>query len=120
MFSEGVLKERITPEQFVAVTATNAAKIFGLYPRKGVIAVGSDADIVIWDPTVKRVLQDSDQLSRAKFTAYAGTNVTGFPVTTIRRGEVVYDKDKIVAEPGSGRFIVAAKFQRPALRPISD
>ncbi|MFO1249318.1 MAG: amidohydrolase family protein [Alphaproteobacteria bacterium] len=120
MFSEGVGKERITPEQFVAVTSTNAAKIFGLYPRKGTIAVGSDADIVIWDPVKKKVLKDADQLSGAKFTAYAGTEVTGFPITTIRRGEVVYEKDKIVAQPGSGRFIAASKFQRPALRPISD
>jgi len=120
MFSAGVLQERITLEQFVAVTATNAAKIFGFYPRKGVIAVGSDADIVIWDPTKKKVLKDADQLSRAGFTAYAGTQVTGFPRTTIRRGEVVYDDGKIVAQPGSGRFIAAAKFQRPTLRPISD
>jgi dihydropyrimidinase len=120
MFSAGVLKDRITLEQFVAVTATNAAKIFGLYPRKGVIAVGSDADIVIWDPSKKKILKDADQLSRAGFTAYAGTEVTGFPKTTIRRGEVVYDDGKIVAQPGSGRFIAAAKFQRPTLRPISD
>jgi dihydropyrimidinase len=120
MFSEGVVKERITPEQFVAVTSTNAAKIFGLYPRKGVIAVGSDADIVIWNPVKKKVLKDADQLSNAKFTAYAGTEVTGFPITTIRRGEVAYDNGKIVAQPGSGRFIAAAKFQRPTLRPISD
>jgi dihydropyrimidinase len=120
MFSAGVLKDRITLEQFVAVTATNAAKIFGLYPRKGVIAVGSDADIVIWNPVKKKILKDADQLSNAGFTAYAGTEVTGFPRTTIRRGEVAYDNGKIVAQPGSGRFIAAAKFQRPMLRPISD
>jgi len=120
MFSEGVVKERITPEQFVAVSSTNAAKIFGMYPRKGVIAVGSDADIVIWDPAMKKVLKDADQFSKAGWTAYAGTEVTGFPKTTIRRGEVVYDNGKIVGQPGSGRFIAAAKFQRPALRPISD
>jgi dihydropyrimidinase len=120
MFSAGVLEERITPEQFVAVTATNAAKILGLYPRKGVIAAGSDADIVIWDPAKKMILKDADQLSRAGFTAYAGTEVTGFPRTTIRRGEIVYDKGKVIAQPGSGRFIAAAKFQRPVLRPISD
>jgi len=120
MFSAGVLKERITLEQFVAVTATNAAKIFGMYPRKGVIAVGSDADIVIWDPAKKKILKDADQLSRALFTEYAGTEVTGFPRTTIRRGEFVYDNGKIVAQPGSGRFIACAKFRRPTLRPIND
>ncbi|OAI43338.1 hypothetical protein AYO42_01715 [Rhizomicrobium sp. SCGC AG-212-E05] len=120
MFSAGVVEDRITLEQFVAVTSTNAAKIFGMYPRKGVIAVGSDADIVIWDPAKKMILKDADQLSAAGYTNYAGTEVTGFPKTTIRRGEVVYDNGKIVAQPGSGRFIAGAKFQRPVLRPISD
>ena len=120
LFSAGVLKDRITLEQFVAVTSTNAAKIFGIYPRKGVIAVGSDADIVIWDPAKKKILEDADQFSKAGYTAYAGTEVTGFPRTTIRRGEVAYDNGKIVAQPGSGRFIAGAKFQRPALRPLSD
>ncbi len=120
LFSDGVVKDRITLEQFVAVTSTNAAKIFGLYPRKGVIAVGSDADIVIWDPAKKRIIKDADMFSATKFSAYAGFEVTGFPKTTIRRGEVVYDNGKIVAQPGSGRFIAGAKFQRPMLRPISD
>jgi len=120
MFSDGVVKERITLEQFVAVTSTNAAKIFGMYPRKGVIAVGSDADIVIWNPTKKKILKDADMLSRAGYTAYAGMEVTGMPITTIRRGEVVYDKGQIVGKPGSGRFIAGAKFQRPMLRPITD
>ncbi len=120
LFSEGVVKDRITLEQFVAVTSTNAAKIFGIYPRKGVIAVGSDADIVIWDPAMKKILKDADQFSKAGYTAYAGTEVTGFPQTTIRRGEVAYHNGKIVAQPGSGRFIAGARFQRPALRPISD
>jgi dihydropyrimidinase len=120
LFSEGVVKDRITLEQFVAVTSANAAKIFGIYPRKGVIAVGSDADIVIWDPGKKEILKDEDQFSRTGYTPYAGTEVTGFPKTTIRRGEVAFDNGKIVAQPGSGRFVAGAKFQRPALRPISD
>lgn len=120
MFSEGVGKGRITLEQFVGVTSTNAAKIFGMYPRKGVIQVGSDADVVIWDPTMKKILKDSDQFSNAKFSSYAGMKLTGFPKTTIRRGEVVYDKGKILGKPGSGRFIPGDKFQRPALRPLSD
>jgi dihydropyrimidinase len=120
MFSEGVMKDRITLEQFVAVTSTNAAKIFGMYPRKGVIQVGSDADIVIWDPTKRKILNDADQLSRAKYSTYAGKEVTGLPITTIRRGEIVYDQGKVLGQPGSGRFIPGGKFQRPALRPLSD
>lgn len=120
MMSEGVLKDRITLEQMVAVTSTNAAKIFGLYPRKGVIQVGSDADIVIWDPTKKKILNDKDQLSRAGYSTYAGKEVTGLPITTIRRGEIVWDNGKILGEPGSGQFIPGAKFQRPTLRPLSN
>ncbi len=120
MFSEGVLKDRITLEQFVAVTSTNAAKLFGMYPRKGTIQVGSDADIVIWDPTLRQVIRDEDQLSRAGYSTYAGWEVTGFPKTTIRRGEVVYDDGEVTAEPGSGEFIPGARFQRPNLRPTSN
>ena len=118
MFSEGVMKDRITLEQMVAVTSTNAAKIFGLYPRKGVIQVGSDADIVIWDPAKKKILNDKDQFSKAGYSTYAGKEVTGLPITTIRRGEVVFDNGKILAKPGSGKFIPGSKFQRPTLRPI--
>jgi dihydropyrimidinase len=120
MFSEGVLKGRITLEQFVAVTSTNAAKIFGMYPRKGVIQVGSDADIVVWDPKMKKILKNEDQFSNAKYTSYAGMEITGFPKTTIRRGEVVYDNGKILGKAGSGKFIPGDKFQRPTLRPFSD
>ncbi len=120
MFSEGVLTGRITLEQFVAVTSTNAARLFGLYPRKGTIQVGSDADIVIWDPTISKPIRDEDQLSRAGYSTYAGLQVTGFPRTTIRRGEVVYDDGAVIAEPGSARFIPGALFQRPALRPVSN
>lgn len=119
MFSEGVLKERITLEQFVAVTSTNAAKLFGLYPRKGTIQVGSDADIVIWDPRLKKKIRDEDQLSNSKYSTYTGWEVTGFPRTTIRRGEIVYDAGRVVAKPGSGRFIPGARFKRPDLRPLA-
>jgi len=120
MFSEGVMKDRITLEQMVAVTSTNAAKLMGLYPRKGVIAVGSDADIVIWDQTKKKILNDKDQLSRAGYSTYAGKEVTGLPITTIRRGEIVYDNGKVIGQPGSGKYIPGDKFQRPVLRPLSD
>ena len=120
MFSEGVLKDRITLEQFVAVTSTNAAKLFGMYPRKGTIQVGSDADIVIWDPTLTLVIRDEDQLSRAGYSTYTGWEVTGFPKTTIRRGEVVYDDGEVIAQPGSGKFIPGVPFRRPHLRPISN
>ena len=78
LFSEGVLKERITLEQFVAVTSTNAAKLFGMYPRKGTIEVGSDADIVVWDPTMKKTIRDQDQFSNVNYSTYAGWEVHRF------------------------------------------
>jgi dihydropyrimidinase len=119
MFSDGVVKGRITLEQFVAVTSTNAAKLMGLYPRKGTIQAGSDADIVIWNPTLKKPIRDEDQFSNAKYSTYAGWEITGWPKTTIRRGEIVYDNGKILAKPGSGKFIPAARFQRPQLRQMA-
>lgn len=119
IFSDGVMRERITLEQFVAVTSTNAAKLFGLYPRKGTIQVGSDADIVLWDPAMRKKIKDEDMLSNAKYSTYAGWDVTGWPRTTIRRGEVVFDAGKVLAKPGSGRFIPGARFERPVLRPMS-
>ena len=117
MFSEGVLGERITLEQFVAVTSTNASRLFGMYPRKGTIQVGSDADIVIWDPTLKKTIRDEDQLSNVGYSTYAGWEVTGFPITTIRRGEVVYENGQVIAQPGSGKFVPGARFAIPQLRP---
>src|SRR5688572_16612295 len=120
ILSEGVMKERITLEQFPAVTSSNAARLFGFYPRKGTIQVGSDADIVIWDPTVKKPIRDEDMLSNAKYSTYAGWMVTGWPRTTIRRGEMVYDGGKVLAKAGSGRFIPGAPFKVPALRPRAN
>lgn len=120
MFSEGVLTGRITLEQFVAVSSTNAAKLFGLFPRKGTVQVGSDADIVIWDPSLTRTITDDEQLSRSGYSTYSGREVTGFPIMTIRRGEVVYEQGQVISVPGSGRFIPGDRFQRPSLRPTSD
>jgi dihydropyrimidinase len=113
MYSEGVRKGRISLERMVAVTATNPAKLFGLYPRKGVIAVGADADLVIWDPELTRTIRDEDILSNGKFSIFAGWEVTGWPVVTLRRGQVVYEDGRIVAAPGSGRVAARTRWQRP-------
>jgi dihydropyrimidinase len=113
LYSEGVRKGRITLEQMVAVTATNPAKLFGLYPRKGTIAVGSDADVVIWDPELTRTIRDEDILSNGRFSVFSGWEVTGWPIVTIRRGEVVYENGKITAAPGSGRLAPRTRWQRP-------
>ncbi len=102
LYDEGVRGGKITLEQLVELTSTNVAMLFGLYPRKGTIAVGSDADLVLWDLDERRVIRDEDMLSRAGHSIYSGLEVTGWPVTTIRRGEVVFENGKITAEPGSG------------------
>jgi dihydropyrimidinase len=112
LYSEGVRKGRLSVEQFVAVTSTNAARLFGLYPRKGTVAVGSDADIVLWDPRATRTIHDSDVLSRSGFSLYAGWTVTGWPRVTIRRGEVVYEKGVVLGRAGSGTLL-----QRSPWRP---
>ena len=105
LFSEGVGKGRISLEQFVAITAANAARIYGLYPRKGTIAVGSDADIVIWDAD-REVTISADMLhDNMDYTPYEGRRVKGYPITTLSRGEVVWDGEQAVGEPGRGQFL---------------
>ncbi len=89
LFSEGVVKGRIDINRFVALTATNHAKMYGLYPRKGTIAVGSDADLVIWDADRRRTITHADLHDGADYTPYEGLEVTGWPVLTMVRGRVV-------------------------------
>jgi dihydropyrimidinase len=113
LYSEGVRGKKITLEQMVAETSTNPAKLFGLYPKKGTIAVGSDADLAIWDPNLKRTVTDEEQFSNAKFSIFTGWEITGWPIVTIRRGEVVYEGGQIVAEPGSGRLAPRTHWQKP-------
>ncbi|HKA10655.1 MAG TPA: amidohydrolase family protein [Candidatus Dormibacteraeota bacterium] len=105
LYSEGVRQGRISLSRFVEVTATNAARLFGLYPRKGVIAVGSDADIVVFDPERTRTVQAGMLKSNADYSVYEGTAVTGWPEVTIRRGEVVFRDDEVVGLPGSGQLV---------------
>ena len=103
LFSEGVRKGRISQERFVEVTSSAAAKTFGLYPKRGVVREGSVADLVIFDPNLERTASAEDDPSRSDYTPFEGWSVTGWPVTTIRRGEIVYDNGRVVGQPGSGR-----------------
>jgi dihydropyrimidinase len=105
LFSAGVKTGRLSLEQFVAVTSTNPAKLFGLYPRKGTIAVGADADLVVWDPEETRTIDGSAMQSRSDFSPYDGFRVTGWPRFTIRRGEVVAEGAAVLAAPGGGELI---------------
>jgi dihydropyrimidinase len=105
LFSEGVMKKRISLPQFAALTATNHAKAYGLYPRKGAIGIGADADLVVWDPSITRKIRHADLHDGSDYTPYEGIEVTGWPVTTILRGEVIVENGKLAAGKGAGGFI---------------
>lgn len=105
LYSEGVRTGKISLSRFVEVTATNAAKLFGLYPRKGTIAVGSDADIVLFDPERTRTVENDMLKSNADYSVYAGWSVTGWPTVTLRRGEIVFQEDTVIGVPGSGELV---------------
>jgi dihydropyrimidinase len=108
LFSEGVLKGRIDINRFVALTATNPAKIYGLYPRKGTIAVGADADLVIWD-TEREIAITNDMLHHAvDYTPYEGMHIRAWPAVTLSRGEVVWDGRAPHGKAGRGRFLKCA------------
>ncbi|MEO1089860.1 MAG: dihydropyrimidinase [Pseudomonadota bacterium] len=105
LFSEGVSKGRLTPQQFVALSTTNHAKTYGLHPRKGTIAIGSDADLALWDPTRKETIRQDILHHGADYTPWEGLDVVGWPVTTICRGEVVVDDGAVVGGRGHGQHI---------------
>ncbi|TDT63670.1 dihydropyrimidinase [Fonticella tunisiensis] len=105
IFSEGVVKGRISINKFVEVCCTNPAKIFGLYPKKGTIAPGSDGDIVIIDPDRRVKLTQGILHSNVDYTAYEGFELKGYPVMTISRGEIIAKDYEFVGEKGRGRFI---------------
>ena len=104
-FSEGVGKRGLSLRRFVEVFATNPARVTGLYPRKGVIAPGSDADLVIWDPSIERTVTIDELHHDGDYSPWEGWRITGWPVTTILRGRVVVDDGKLHAEQGDGRFV---------------
>lgn len=104
LFSEGVSKGRIDANTFVAVTATNHAKTYGLYPKKGTIAVGSDADIAIWDPNKTMTISNNNQHHGADYTPYEGFRVTGWPVLTMVRGKTVMRDGRLLGQPGDGLY----------------
>ena len=105
LFSEGVAKGRIDINKFVALTSTNHAKMYGLYPRKGTIAIGSDADIAIWDPEREETISQGLMHGGADYTPYEGLKVTGWPVTTIVRGKAVVRDGELVGEAGAGEYL---------------
>lgn len=105
LFSEGVATGRITPSQFVALTATNPARLYGLHPRKGHLNVGADADVVLWDAKKHVTLSNAHMQHVIDYTPYEGRTVTGWPVAVIRRGELAMRDNTVIAQPGSGCFL---------------
>jgi dihydropyrimidinase len=105
LWSAGVNTGRLTPEEFVAVTSANSARILNMYPQKGVIMPGADADIVIWDPAATKTIQAATQVSRIEYNVFEGTALTGLPARVYLRGRLAAEGGRVVAERGDGRFV---------------
>ncbi|MYN01373.1 dihydropyrimidinase [Pseudoduganella sp. DS3] len=114
IWDEGVNSGKLTPSEFVRVTSANAAQIFNIYPRKGVIAAGSDADIVVWDPAGSRTISAKTQFAKGGFNVFEGRTVKGIPSTTVAAGKVVFHRGELRAVEGAGRHI-----DRPAFVPTA-
>jgi dihydropyrimidinase len=114
IWDEGVNNGKLTPSEFVRVTSANAAQIFNIYPRKGVIAAGSDADIVVWDPEGSRTISAKTQFAKGGFNVFEGRTVKGIPSTTVAAGKVVFHRGELRAVEGAGRHI-----DRPAFTPVT-
>jgi dihydropyrimidinase len=110
LFSEGVKKGRITLNQFVDITSTRIAKLFGLFPKKGTITIGADADLVIFDPNVQRTLSVEAHHMAVDYSAFEGMEVTGEPISVLVRGEFVVRNKNFVGTPGSGQYLKRAKY----------
>lgn len=105
LFCEGVLKHRIDVHQFVALTATNPAKLYGLYPRKGTIAIGSDADLVIWDQGLDLTITNASLHHAVDYTPYEGMRITAWPAVTLSRGVAVWRNGRFTGRAGHGEFL---------------
>lgn len=112
LYSEGVRTGRISLERFVELISTNPAKLFGLYPRKGTIAPGADADLCIFDPEKRVVIDAAAMHGGSDYDVYQGFEVTGWPAITISRGEVIFRDGEVVGAPGRGRTIPRSPFRR--------
>ncbi|ABE36644.1 dihydropyrimidinase [Paraburkholderia xenovorans LB400] len=105
LWSEGVRTGRITAQSFVALTSTNAAKLYGLYPRKGSIAIGADADLVIWNEGGEYPVENTRLHHNVDYTPYEGMRLTAWPAITLSRGDIVWDGDRPCGETGRGKFL---------------
>lgn len=115
LWDEGVNSGKLTMNEFVSVTSTNAAKIFNIYPQKGSISVGADADIVVWDPEGTRTISAKTHHQNVDFNIFEGKTVKGIPTHTISRGKTVWANGQLNVEQGAGRYI-----NRPAFNPVFE
>lgn len=115
IWDAGVNSGKLTPSEFVKVTSTNAAQIFNIYPRKGVVAVGADADVVVWDPQGTRTISAKTQFAKGGFNVFEGRTVRGIPSHTISAGKLVFKQGELRAVQSAGRHV-----DRPAFSPIYD
>ena len=113
IYSGGVASGRFSVNRFVELVSTTPAKLFGLYPRKGTIAVGSDADLVIFDPTRKHAISAKTHHMRVDYSMFEGIEVTGMPEVVLSRGQVVVDRDKFTGRAGAGEFLKRALYAQP-------
>lgn len=118
LWTKGVKTGRLTMNEFVAVTSTNIAKILNMYPRKGAILVGADADLVVWDPKRKKTITAAKQQSAIDYNVFEGIEVEGLPRFTLTRGQVAVTEDTISTEQGHGQF-VAREAKNPVNRALS-
>jgi dihydropyrimidinase len=109
IWDAGVNSGRLTPSEFVAITSANAAKLFNIYPQKGSVSVGADADLVVWDPAGTKTLSAKTQYSKGDFNIFEGRTVRGIPSHTVSQGELVFVQGELRAVPGKGRYL-----KRPA------
>lgn len=105
LWHHGVNSGKLTMNEFVKVTSTNAAQIFNIYPRKGSISIGADADIVVWDPEATKLISSKTHYQNVDFNIFEGMEVKGCPSFTISQGDVVYENGKLNVKRGSGRYI---------------
>jgi dihydropyrimidinase len=114
LWTHGVMTGRITMNEFVAVTSTNIAKILNVYPKKGAILVGADADIVVLDPKASKTISTGNQQSAIDYNVFEGKTVTGLPRYTLSRGNVAYGDGQIRSREGDGKFVARDAFAAPA------
>lgn len=112
IYTGGVHAKRFSANRFVELVSTAPAKLFGLYPRKGTIAVGSDADLVIFDPNEQQVISAKTHHMRVDYSMFEGIQITGMPKTVLSRGLTVIDSGKFVGRPGAGQFVRRQTYSR--------